>query len=64
MKHELSRMREVKESLYDIRMKEDLVIRRKFPFLLRITRLNGEIDSLKTKLRLNIMMKLSTNLSF
>ena len=40
--NELSRMREVKESRYDIKKKEDLMMRTKFPFLLRITSLNGE----------------------
>jgi len=59
-------MREVKQSRYNIKEKEDLMIRRKFPFLLIITRLNGEmeIDGSKTRLHINIVMKLSTNLSF
>ena len=43
-KTELSRMREVKESRYDIKKKEDLMIRKMLSFRLRITRLNGEIE--------------------
>ena len=64
MEHELSRMRKVKESRCVIQKKEDVMIRRKFEFLHRITRLNGEIKVKKNRLHLNITMKLSTNLFF
>ena len=32
---------------HDTKRKEDLMIVRRFPFLLRMTRLNGEIDGSK-----------------
>ena len=56
--NELSRIRDTPRH----GRKEDLMILRKFPFLLRLTKLNGEIDASKTRLHLNIMMKTLTSL--